>query len=53
MSSTHLPKVSELPRPAAQAVMLGSIGSLLRAHYEGLRHVPLPEHLQNVLRQLS
>ncbi len=49
----RLPNARELPRQAAHPVMLGSIGSLLRAHYEDLRSEPVPESLREFIRQLA
>jgi len=49
----RLPNTRELPRQAARSVMLGSVGSLLRSHYEGLRSEPVPESLRALIRRLS
>jgi len=53
MPNEHLPKVSELPRPVARSVMLGSIGSLLRARYDDVARRPLSGKLQTLVRQLA
>lgn len=51
--SLHLPNTRDLPRPAAQSVMLGSVGALLRAQYEVLRSEPVPDHMQALIRRLA
>ncbi len=53
MTMKRLPKVRELSRPTSDIVMLGTVGALLRAHYNSLLEQPAPEHLGNLIRQLE
>ncbi len=53
MAPDRLPRVRELSAPASTMIMLGTVGALLRAHYTSLLDQPAPDHLENLVRQLS
>ena len=42
-----------MPKPVSQSVMLGSVGSALRAQYDELRSEPVPENLVALVQKLS
>ena len=51
--SDRLPNTREMPRLVSQSVLLGSVGSALRAQYDELRSEPIPEHLLALIQKLS
>jgi len=51
--SGRLPNTREMPRLVSQFVLLGSVGSALRAQYDELRSEPVPEHLLALIQKLS
>lgn len=51
--SDRLPNTREMPRLVSQSVLLGSVGSALRAQYDELRSEPVPEHLLALIQKLS
>jgi hypothetical protein len=51
--SDPLPNTREMPKPGSQSVMLGSVGSALRAQYDELRSEPVPENLIALVQKLS
>ena len=53
MAIDRLPRVRELSVPASTMIMLGTVGALLRAHYTSLLDQLPPEHLENLVRQMS
>lgn len=53
MAADRLPQVRELSAPASKMIMLGTVGALLRVHYTSLLDQPAPEHMGDLIRQMS
>jgi hypothetical protein len=51
--SDRLPNTREMPRLVSQSVLLGSVGSALRAQYDELRSEPIPQNLVALVQKLS
>ena len=51
-AAERLPNIRVVSTPVAHAILLRSIGSRLRSHYDDLLHVPAPERLNEALRRL-
>ncbi len=51
--SDRMPNTREMPKLVSQSVMLGSVGSALRAQYDELRSEPVPENLVTLVQKLS
>ena len=51
--SNRLPNTREMPRLVSQSVLLGSVGSALRAQYDELRSEPVPESLVALIQKLA
>ena len=49
----QLPKVRDLPQQAAQGIMLGRVGCMLREQYKDLLKQPVPDRLADLIRQLA
>jgi hypothetical protein len=49
----RLPNTREMPKLVSQSVLLGSVGSALRAQYDELRSEPIPENLVALVQKLS
>jgi hypothetical protein len=52
MSPLRLPNVRKIPTPVSNVILLDSIGSRLRSHYENILYQPVPERIDNILRRL-
>jgi hypothetical protein len=53
MSESRLPNIRVLSVPAANVIIINNIGSKLRSHYEEALYKPVPQRIDNHLRQLN
>jgi hypothetical protein len=47
-----LPNIRVISTPVANVILLRSIGSRLRSHYDDPLHLPVPEQLNNVVKRM-
>ena len=52
VDAARLPNIRVIAVPIAPAVILGTIGLQLRAHYAELLNQPVPERLDEIAQQL-
>lgn len=52
MAHPRLPNIRVISVPVANAILLRSIGSRLRSHYDDLPYQPIPERIDSILRRL-
>ncbi|WP_162820896.1 hypothetical protein [Microvirga calopogonii] len=53
MSEARLPNIRVISVPVPNVIILNSIGSKLRSHYEDALYKPVPPQIDNILRQLN
>jgi hypothetical protein len=53
MLSPHMPNIRVLSTPVANIILLKSIGSRLRSHYEDLLYYPVSDEIDVLLRKLA